>query len=99
MLAPCERFGKDGVGRDGCRRAALYLRTGIGLIPAKLVKFQRKMVDQMPDQQAVAGGDILTNYTHDGQEMLLFIPRHAICSLEFAIADAESEAVADAFCE
>lgn len=50
-------------------------------------------------QQAVAGGDILTKYTNDGQEMLLFIPRHAICKLEFAVTNTESAPVTDAFCE
>ena len=50
-------------------------------------------------QQAVAGGDILTKYTFSGREMLLFIPRHAICALEFAVTESESEPVTDAFCE
>lgn len=50
-------------------------------------------------QQAVAGGDILTKYTTQGEEILIFIPRHAICSLEFAITDTESAPVTDAFCE
>ena len=50
-------------------------------------------------QQAVAGGDILTKYDPGEGEILLFIPRHAICKLEFVITDTESAPVTDAFCE